>query len=140
MRQTVLAAALVMAACSSAQDPTRTPDAVMAEVGEELVLAVGGAARLADGFTLALIAVSEDSRCPSDVQCPWEGTATLVLRVTMDGASQELRLDTHQRREAAAGGYVVTLLNVAPTPRSTRAIEPDEYRVTLRVDVPDPAS
>ena len=133
MRTLVVAAALVLAACANAQDPAGTPEAVLAEVGEEFVVAVGGEARLPDGLTVTLVAVAGDSRCPSDVECPWEGSVEVRLRVTVDGETHDVALGTFQE-EAAVSRYVVSLVEVAPEPVSTRAIAQGEYRITLRVE------
>ena len=81
--------------------------------------------------------VSEDSRCPTDVNCIWEGDAVVILKVKAE--DQEATREVHTQggasrsRQARAGNYVVTLVRLDPAPRSTGAIEPSAYRATLKV-------
>ena len=73
----------VVAGCTSA--PVVVPDKGHAPVnaGEEFTLVVGDSARLGDSELLLMFdGVSEDSRCPRNVTCVWEGNARVkfILR------------------------------------------------------------
>jgi hypothetical protein len=77
--------------------------------------------------------VSEDSRCPSDVVCVWEGRAVIELNLFQaDRGPHRLRLTTGTEGTRFED-YLVQLLKVAPTPISTEKIEISDYRVTLIV-------
>jgi hypothetical protein len=129
-----LAPLLFVAACASAgTTPTPTP-----ALNEEFTLAPGQTASVngAD-VRLTFERVSEDSRCPTDVTCIWEGDAVVILKVK--AKSEETTREVHTQggeprsRKAPAGDYVVTLVRLDPAPRSTAAIDAKDYRATLSV-------
>ena len=81
-------------------------------------------------------AVEQDSRCPTDVTCVWEGDATVKVALSQpSGPRQNVQLHTAGSlgRTAAYLGYEVELRELQPQPRSTAAISPDQYRLTLAV-------
>ena len=80
-------------------------------------------------------AVPNDSRCPVDVQCISAGDATVTLRLEGGGAgASTVELHTlDQPKEATHGGYVVTLVGLAPRPVSNRPTPFDKYVASLRV-------
>jgi hypothetical protein len=90
------------------------------------------------GLVLKFERVSGDSRCAVDVQCIWEGDATVAVKATLPGRDDG-NLDLHTttaaggKREARFGDFTVALTRLAPQPRSTTRIEPGAYRATLRV-------
>lgn len=138
----IVTAAAAFVGCTGGEDPLRvagSADPIEAVVGEPFVLSVGGEARLEDGrLTLELLRVPEDSRCPVDVTCVWEGNAALELRATLDDVTEQIRLDTHELREVAVDGFVVVLDSIAPEMREGRRIEQEDYRATLRVERAEP--
>jgi hypothetical protein len=101
----------------------------------ELELAPGAAARLPDlGVAVRFDSVVSDSRCPADVTCVWAGDGAVQLSVTVPDGERAIELHTTiEPRSARAGGVVVDLLRLTPTPRSDRPSNPDQYRVRLRV-------
>lgn len=114
--------------CASASGPSQVP------LDEPFELAPGDTAE-ADGLTVRFEAVTQDSRCPVDVVCVWQGDATVVLALTTSAdaaASRELHTGI-EPRETRFASYAVGLVSVAPAPRSTVKIAPEDYRVTLRV-------
>lgn len=79
--------------------------------------------------------VLEDSRCPADVECVWEGNAR-VLIVFAEGMANgprfEIELDTAHGMENEAflsNGLGVRLLDLEPLP--TIEADPEDYTVTL---------
>ena len=125
---------VLLAACASGGVDTPTAPAV----NEEFTLAPGQTAAVTGtSLRLTFEAVRDDSRCPTDVNCIWEGDATVVLKVK-DGTDEATReLHTHQggtgSNEAPAGEHTITLVKLDPAPVSTRSIEASAYRATLRV-------
>ena len=127
---------LFFAACATGGGTAPTSPAPA--LNEEFTLAPGQTAAVSDtNVRLTFDRVSEDSRCPTDVTCIWEGDAVVVLRVK--AAAEEVIREVHTQgdaprsRTAPAGDYVVTLVRLEPAPRSTAPIEPSAYRATLRV-------
>ena len=81
--------------------------------------------------------VTEDSRCPADVVCIWQGRVSVDVNVIQDdqdkgnfiltiGENENLALQTFD-------GYYIRLLKVGPYPFASHNIQPSEYIVTLLV-------
>ena len=82
--------------------------------------------------------ITEDSRCPIDVECIWQGSVSVDVNVIKDeqnkgdfiltlGENENLALQTFD-------GYYIRLLEVKPYPPfSTHNIQPDEYVISLFV-------
>ena len=104
--------------------------------GESFTLAVGERATLdAVHTSIRFLAVSEDSRCPSQVQCVWAGDGAVVLEIAPTaGDAAEHTLHTNPESGPAAlvlAGYELTLLGLDPYPDTPGEIGPDEYTATL---------
>ena len=128
-------AAAVLVACSSSGRPP-APAAPRVPFGQEFTLAVGEAAAVADtGVVLRVESVADDSRCPGDVQCVWEGDA--VVHVTAEGpGSVRQPYELHAgrgAREVDHEGLRIRLVRLDPPARSDRTPRPGDYRVTLLV-------
>lgn len=79
--------------------------------GSTMMLSTGKSLTLEDGLRVTLAAVN-DSRCPKDVQCIWQGELSPVLELSggaLDGIVT-VALGTERTRSAAAGPYAVTLV------------------------------
>lgn len=100
-------------------------------------LRLGATAVLEDGLEVTFAEVVADSRCPTDVQCVWEGNAEVGVDLTLsEGDAKSLRLNTNPsfETEASLPGYTVGLLGLAPYPRAVAP--PDEaYRAALVVRI-----
>ena len=106
-----LTALALLAGCAA---PAAAPDAPVDQAGAEagaVEVRLGGTARLGD-LAVRPIAVIEDSRCPSDVDCVWAGR--LRLRAAVSGLGEaELILG----RPLALPGGTLTLVAAMPAPR-----------------------
>ena len=132
----VIVPVMLLAACASGGGTA--PTSLTPAVDEEFTLAPGQTATVKDAqVRVTFERVSEDSRCPTDVTCIWEGDATVVLRIkeTADEVTREVHTqgDAPRSRKAPAGDYVVTLVRLDPMPRSTAPIEASAYRATLLI-------
>lgn len=93
-----------------------------------LTLRMGESHRLADGSQLTYVRLVDDSRCPPNVQCVWEGDAEIELRwQPRRGDSRDLRLHTSARggpQSAQIGERSVALagLERGIAPRATLEI------------------
>lgn len=73
-----------------------------------------------------------DSRCPSDVVCVWQGEA--VVKISIESPlSGSLELSTFNNLTDTIGPYSFELIDVAPYPVSTKTIRLEEYKVTLKI-------
>lgn len=73
-----------------------------------------------------------DSRCPSDVICVWEGKADVKIEVT-NPVRGSILLSTYKHQIDTIGNYSFELKNISPYPISTKAIKLKEYSVTLKI-------
>ena len=132
MTSWMIAACLAMAACGN---KVATPSGEKIPLGREFTLAVGQSAVVGDGVRLTLKSVTDDSRCPVDVTCVWEGDAKVSVEVITPSprAEHELHTTGRESHEAKHGAYRVTLVKLEPAPRSTVTISSSDYRATLVV-------
>lgn len=85
----------------------------------------------------------EDSRCPSDVVCFWEGRARIDLVIRIDSEPTRLLQLTLQGgsgnggNPSRAAGYLFTLEDLTPYPVSTESPSPSLYRALLSIERAD---
>jgi hypothetical protein len=102
--------------------------------GEEFDLGIGGMARLAGtGFHVVFDKVLEDSRCPMNARCIWEGNAK-VLVLFGDLSAQAFELNTSERFSTRGhmGDWDIVLVHLEPTPMTGEKVK--KYVATLRVE------
>ena len=88
---------------------------------------------LVDGHRLRFDAVVEDSRCPTNVTCVWEGKAVVSLTFTGEQSIGEIRLEIpgftnaesepQESQMAVHQGYAFTLLALDPYPGSDDGVD-----------------
>lgn len=131
------AALLALLAASPGGCARDTPTDRAPGADTTITLAPGGEALPFGGiFGLSFLEVTNDSRCPRDVLCIWAGNAVarLGLRAGMGPTVPYALNTTLDPRSVVYGIYRVSLVGLEPTPLSTAAIPPGDYRVTLRVE------
>ncbi len=67
----------------------------------------------------------DDSRCPSDVTCVWEGRASVTLHIYNQTQYQTMILTTNTLTTYHVDSYEITLLDVLPYPISTKDMTED---------------
>ena len=97
-------------------------------------LKIGDTANISSELKMTLLDV-EDSRCPSDVYCVWEGTVT--AKISLERGVHDLGIHNISlamiEDEQMFDGYYIRLTNVEPYPESTNPIEPTDYVLTFFV-------
>jgi hypothetical protein len=85
-----------------------------------------------NGVKITFNKITQDSRCPSDVQCFWAGsvTANVTLQSDTDKETREFELVT----KIAFDSYKVTMTGVVPYPVSGKTIDPASYVATFKVE------
>lgn len=73
-----------------------------------------------------------DSRCPSDVVCVWEGKADVKIKVESP-VSGSITLSTYDNPIDTVGNYSFRIIDVLPYPISTKTIQLEDYNVTLKI-------
>jgi hypothetical protein len=118
-------AVLLFAACG-----TRFPEAQRVAAGQEFVLSPTGRAVVA-GLEVRFDEVVEDSRCPMNARCVWEGNARVAFRVRHADKVSTLTLNTSERfaTRKEFGDTVLRLVRLEPTPMAGEKVK--EYTVVL---------
>jgi hypothetical protein len=117
-----------LAACLAA-----SPTSPTASGDTRVTLAQGQSARAA-GLDVRFVEVLQDSRCPTDVQCVWEGIAELEVIVSSGGRSTPHHLFVNQEpRSIVHEGVTLELVRLTPSPHSERPVQPHEYRATFAI-------
>jgi hypothetical protein len=111
-------------------------------LGEPFSLARGETVEI-DGLGVTFAAVLEDSRCPADVTCVWEGRASVNLNLTHAGRAGGINIeipggtgvdDTARHETVTVLDHSITLMALDPYPGTTGADEGGSPRATLRVE------
>ncbi len=112
--------------------------AVQAKLDTPIALAFSKIASVEDEKILVEFAdLTEDSRCPVNVTCVWEGQVTVALNISIDGTELgSLNLTSRAGHEKLAhadiNGYSIRLAKVKP-PKTQDEIELSEYIITLLI-------
>lgn len=89
-----------------------------------------------ENIGISFLEVAEDSRCPVDVTCAWEGNARVLMHLQElpNGEVVRVELNTYEPlgNTVEFGGYEVALSNLKPDPISTVPINPRDYVATLQ--------
>ena len=133
-----VAAAVVTANCATTPPDPSPPETVQeAPLGQEFTLRPAESVRIAGTpLVLTFDRITEDSRCPTDVNCVWAGNAVVRLATRVAGAPRgpvELHTTTVDKRGAAVDGYRVQLVRLAPNRTQSTTITQDQYLATLTV-------
>lgn len=90
------------------------------------------------GLKVCIDSVSDDSRCPSDVVCIWEGNAAVNVSFTINSIKHELSLNTNNSAnfpsDTTVQQYHIQLKELTPYPISTSTINQKDYKATLVVE------
>ena len=131
--------AALLAGCAMPSHP-EGPGGVLTgtqvEAGREFDIAAGQEAQVrGTTLTIRFVGISEDSRCPSDVQCVWAGDAVARLALSATGtAGAEASLHTTlDPKVTSYAGYRISLTGLRPVPRSGTTIPAAGYVATLEV-------
>jgi len=103
-------------------------------LGEEFLLRYQGEVTIAGtDLTIKFSSLPEDSRCPVDVVCVWEGNAHVVLLINnIDKADLNTALPS--KEVSYKDTYKITLVEVQPLPFSQQPIPIENYKVKLKVE------
>ena len=80
----------------------------------------------------------DDSRCPADVQCSWEGEVSVKLGVHMSGKAEEVTLTLHNpaldgKNTAVLGDFRITLewVSLPPSHKSKWGLQDYDVRLVV---------
>lgn len=91
-----------------------------------------------DDIKVCLDSVIEDSRCPKEGVCFWQGTAIAKFSVTVNDQEQPVTLATYTRRgfppsDTVLMGYKIEFLDLLPYPEISKTHDMSEYKAELRI-------
>ena len=114
-----------------------TSNGVEVSLGQEFSLSIGQSALIkGENLEIKFEEVVEDSRCPWEVTCVWEGRVSLSVEINENDVSGDIGLSqpglTDQSVVATHEGYQFTY-KVEPYPEAGKPISLDEYRLILVV-------
>jgi hypothetical protein len=111
--------------------------ALKAFPGSEFTLSMGQNARIAsESMEIKFIAVTEDSRCPKNVQCIQAGKVSCDVEISKDGTKGNILLTqtglTDNSGEYTYPNYAI-VFDVSPYPEAGKQISSGDYRLSLTV-------
>ncbi|UCF35771.1 MAG: hypothetical protein JSU96_13140 [Acidobacteriota bacterium] len=110
------------------------PECAAGTLDEPFELGIDQCASFPGNVSLTFWNVAEDSRCPVDVVCVWEGRVVVEIVARVGNRKEVLRLGlTEDTRKATFGDLEIELNDVKPAPESTEVRSIDEYTVELIV-------
>ncbi|MFC2044072.1 DUF3221 domain-containing protein [Chloroflexota bacterium] len=131
---TSLSIVLLLSSCigSVGQDKTYLDEEFSLPIGQSVVIT-------GEDLDIKFVEVLEDSRCPINVTCVWEGRATAVVEISTGGFSQQLILSQPGLIDSPAkeiyAGYELTY-KIEPYPEKAEVeITPDQYRLLIIVNL-----
>jgi hypothetical protein len=119
---------------NSASGQVRTNPIVRARLEQPFTLRIGQSAQV-ESMKITFLRVAQDSRCPTDVFCFWQGDAEVELLVIHPETGRR-RVTLHTTltpKQGTVAGYLVRLNRLAPYPKTTSPIPLRDYRATLTV-------
>jgi hypothetical protein len=124
-----LTCAIAAIGCGTATAPSGPLD-------RQVVIAAGRTMSIGEaGVSIRFEGVLGDSRCPADAMCIQGGDA--IVRLDVDGLGRRAMHELHTgdtRITARHEDVRISLVQLEPYPFGSRPpIEPDDYRVTLRL-------
>jgi hypothetical protein len=107
------------------------------ELGQEFSLSIGQSAIIADeDLEITFEEITEDSRCPRDVVCIWEGRIVCSAKFTEGENAYDIELTqpglSDEYTQEVYRGYQFTF-RVEPYPEADQVILDSEYRLLLTI-------
>ncbi len=120
----------LLAGCAGA------PPGIEANLGQEFSLNIGQEARIAgENLRISFEDVIEDSRCPLNVTCIWEGRASILVRLTYDNITYRVVLNEPGLTDHAVDkfrDYSITF-HLKPYPGEDENTSKEDYQLELTV-------
>ena len=126
---------MAMTSCRSTTEADFREPVIRLDTPVEVTLAVGESRAVGNTALHArFLGILEDSRCPVDATCVWEGNAAAEIQLSVgDQPATTARINTSlEPRSVDFGAVSFTVVELTPVPRQTAPIESADYRITLR--------
>lgn len=97
---------------------------------------VFGETILAEGKEITFTDVIEDSRCPKDATCVWEGQATVSLDIKVGENTNTVELNLFKEGNSVVSeGLALSLLSLEPQPETGETLEDSDYSINLKIEI-----
>jgi hypothetical protein len=108
--------------------------AVSAKQGQEVSVKINTEEKANGGLRIKFVELVEDSRCPVDTNCVWAGNAKIKVRVTRNGKSRVLELNTMNKGgDPVFAGYKFRLTDLDPDLRTNVRINRNGYVAKIEI-------
>jgi ABC-type glycerol-3-phosphate transport system substrate-binding protein len=108
--------------------------AVSAKQAQEISVKINTEEKANGGVRIKFVELVEDSRCPVDTNCIWAGNAKIKVRVTRNGKSKLLELNTMNKgSDPVFAGYKFRLTDLDPDPRTNVRINRNGYVAKIEI-------
>ena len=89
-----------------------------------------------ENISIRFDSLLEDSRCPIDVICFWEGNARLSFFFEEPAGAHRFALNTYSgfTRDTLVSSYHISLIDVLPRPVSGREIDQKDYKAIVMIE------
>ena len=123
------------AGCNSSHIEERTDEAILdrdfkIKYGQELTVK-------GEDLKVKFVSLLDDSRCPANVTCIWEGDAHIQIGVRRANA-EESKMELHTNARFNQAGkyqrYVIRLVALDPYPGTEAGKERSDYIATIRIN------
>lgn len=105
------------------------------KVAENVTLENGKCLKITDlEYEICLTSIN-DSRCPSNVVCVWEGDAEVEFNFKSNSENKIFKLHTNDKfqQDTIINNIKIKLLNVFPYPNSNNPIDQKDYSAELSI-------
>lgn len=126
-------------ASSSLNSGEAKPTEIAAKLNRKFSVGYDRSVRIpSDDLEIKFTDVVGDSRCPSEIDCVWQGQVEIVLHMTQgvrDLGNINLVRQAGRENSASAtlDGYSIQLLEVKPYPKTSQPIDLSDYRAIVNV-------
>ncbi|HRN32691.1 MAG TPA: hypothetical protein PLC76_08710 [Saprospiraceae bacterium] len=87
-----------------------------------------------EGISLWMKEVTEDSRCPEELDCFWPGNGAIAFVLTIGNHSYPFTLNTYiSPKDTLIGKYNIHLTDLIPWPKANQTIPQSEYKAEVFV-------
>jgi hypothetical protein len=86
---------------------------------------------------IKFLAVTEDSRCPTGVDCIWAGNAKVKVQIIGSVRSQVFEFNTNLGPKGDIfDGWAITIDNLTPHPAADKPVDARLYKVKFTIERP----
>jgi hypothetical protein len=84
-------------------------------------------------ISIAFAKVLQDSRCPTGVACPWQGTAIIGITVNDEDLITAIEINNPISKKIPGINYNIHLLELNPYPGASGPVNPNNYVAKIRL-------